>query len=104
MCQLNSRECDRRGFERLQPQHGSAAAFDRAVVLFDDIVEIPAEANGDRLPPWIFIAQQPQRPMTRGIAVQVHGSRPLKSIGRYGVAKELLGGILISTGTKQRSN
>ena len=39
MGELDARKCDRRGPERLEPQHRGAASLDRAVILLNDVVE-----------------------------------------------------------------
>src|SRR3979411_2153616 len=52
------------------------SAFDRAMILLDDVVEVAATAHDDGLPPRVFLAQQPQRPVARGVAVEVHFARP----------------------------
>jgi hypothetical protein len=44
-----------RGFER---EHRSTPLLDRAVVLLNDVVEVTAVTNHNRLPPTVFLAEQ----------------------------------------------
>jgi hypothetical protein len=58
--QFDAGERDLRGLERLESQHGGAAAFDRSMVLLDNVVQIPAVAHRDTLPPRVPLSQQSQ--------------------------------------------
>ena len=46
------------------------------MVLLDNIVEEAAAAHQNGLPSGVFLAQQPDRPVARRIAIQVHFARP----------------------------
>ena len=70
MRQLDASERYRRIAERFEAQHGSAAAFDRAMILLNDVVQIGAVPDENILPPRILPTQEPQRLMTRGVPVQ----------------------------------
>jgi hypothetical protein len=62
--------------ERFEAQHGSAAAFDRAMILLNDVVEVGTLPDENILPLRILPAQQPQRLMTRGVPVERDLARP----------------------------
>jgi hypothetical protein len=68
MCELDARQRDGGRAERLEGEHRCATALDRSVVLLDNVVEISAATNQDSLPPGILLPQQPQHPVTRGVA------------------------------------
>jgi len=61
--QLDARERCRRVAERFEAQYGSAAAFDRAMILLNNVVEVGTPPNENILPPRISPAQEPQRLM-----------------------------------------
>jgi hypothetical protein len=50
------------------------------MVLLNDVVEIAATANSNRLPPRIDFGQQPQRPMARGIPIEIHPAWETKTL------------------------
>ncbi len=76
MGQLNPRKRERRGPERLQPQHRRAAPLDRVVILLNDVVEIATRSHRHGLPSWILLTEQPQTAMGRGVSVKVDLLRP----------------------------
>jgi hypothetical protein len=59
----------------LHGQHGRTTSLDRAMVLLDDVVEIPAAADLDGLPVGVLLAQHAQRPVTCRVAVEIQLSR-----------------------------
>jgi hypothetical protein len=59
MCQLDASERYRCGGERFEAQHGSAAAFDRAMVLLNDVVQVRTAPDENILPSVILPAQEP---------------------------------------------
>src|SRR6202044_2279410 len=94
MRELHARE--RRGgcAKGLHGQHWRTTSLDRAMVLLDDVVEIPTTANLDRPPARILLTQHAQRPVTCCVAVEIQPSRPPWVIGLQGFAKERPGGKL----------
>jgi hypothetical protein len=76
MRELDARERSGGCAKGLHGQHGCATSLDRAMVLLDDVVEIPAAADLDGLPPGILLAQHAQRPVTCRVAVKIQLSRP----------------------------
>jgi hypothetical protein len=81
---------DGRIVERLETGHRGAAPFDRAMVLLNYIVEVPAAPDLDIQPPRIFPSKQSQGSMTRHMAVQRHLARPSIEICVERLAKERL--------------
>lgn len=100
MRKLDTRQRDGRGSKRLKARHGSAAAFDRAMVLLDDVVEIAATPDDDASPPCIFLAQQTQRSVARDIAIEVYFARPSWQVRGHGLSKERLRGLHAAICTK----
>ncbi len=76
MRQLDAGERYRRVAERLEAQHLSAAAFDRAMILLNDVVQVAAVPDENILPPRILPAQKPQRLMTWRVPVKRDLARP----------------------------
>jgi hypothetical protein len=60
MSKLNSAQCERRALDGLQASHRGAAAFDRAMILSDEIVEILAAPHLNVLPLRILPPQKPK--------------------------------------------
>jgi hypothetical protein len=75
---------DRNGrvVERLEAGHRGAAPLDRAVVLFDEAVEILVRANCDVAPSGAFASRKPQRTPTWWAAFQNHLSRDARTSRR----------------------
>jgi hypothetical protein len=48
---------------RFEAQHRSPAAFDRTMILLNDVVQVAAVPDENILPPRIMPAQQPKRLM-----------------------------------------
>lgn len=61
MRQLDAGERYRGIAERFEAQHGSAAAFDRVMILLNDVVQVGTLADENILPLRIHPAQKPQR-------------------------------------------
>jgi hypothetical protein len=57
MRQLDPSERDRCIAERFEAQHGSTAAFDRAMTLLHDVVEVGTFPDENMFPPPILPAQ-----------------------------------------------
>ena len=76
MCQLDASERYRCIAERFEAQHGSAAAFDRTMILLNDVVDVRTLPDENILPLRIFPAQEPQRLMTRRVPVERGLARP----------------------------
>ena len=100
MRMLDTRQRDGGGSKRLKARHGSAAAFDRAMVLLDDVVEIATTPHDDGLPPRVFLAQQAQRSVARGIAIEIYFARPPWQMRGHGLSKERLRGLHAAICTK----
>jgi hypothetical protein len=60
--QFHTSERDGGRSEGLEPQHRSAAALDRAMVLLNDVVKVRAITHDHEPPAQILLAQQPQCP------------------------------------------
>jgi len=60
MRQLDAWEHYRCIAERFEAQQGSAAAFDRAMILLNDVVEVGIVPDENMLLRWILPAQKPQ--------------------------------------------
>jgi hypothetical protein len=65
----------------LHGQHRRTTSLDRAMVLLDDVVEIPATADLDGLPVEILLPQHAQRTVTCCVAVEIELSRPAGMMG-----------------------
>src|SRR5687768_9549740 len=76
MCQLDPGERYRCIAERFEAQHGSAAAFDRAMILLNDVVQVGTAPDENMLPLRILPAQKAQRLMTRRVPVERDLARP----------------------------
>ena len=81
MRQLDSGNSDGCIVERLEAGHPGTAAFYRAKVLLNNIVEVLAGPHFDVPPLWIFPSKQSRGSMTRRMAVQRHLARPSWAIG-----------------------
>src|SRR6185437_4910557 len=76
MGQLDPRQCEGGRAEGFESEHRSAPPLDRPMVLLDDVVQVAAAANLDRLPASVLLAQQSDSPMTGYISIQVYCARP----------------------------
>src|SRR6185437_11820319 len=80
MGQLDPRQCEGGRAEGFESEHRSAPPLDRPMVLLDDVVQVAAAANLDRLPASVLLAQQSDSPMTGYISsrfiVLGHPPRP----------------------------
>src|SRR5688572_8097023 len=88
--------------EGLEAQHGRAAAFDRAMILLNDVVEIRTLPDENILPSVILPAQEPQRLMTRRVPVERDLARPPRQAGGQCLAKESLCRRNASIGSEQK--
>ena len=102
MHQLNASERYRRIAKRFEAQHGSAAAFDRTMILLNDVVQVEVAPDENILPPRILPAQKPQRLMTRRVPVERNLARPTREAGGQCPAEKCLGGRNASIGSEQK--
>src|SRR5688572_19519647 len=102
MRQLDASERYRCIAERFEAQHGSAAAFDRAMILLNDVVQVGTLPDQNVLPPRILTAQKPQRLMTRRVPVERNLARPPRQAGRQCLAEEGLSRRNASIGSEQK--
>jgi len=58
MGELNAGQCNRRTLERFEASHRGASAFDRSMILLNEVVEVPATPHTNVLPLGIL----PQNP------------------------------------------
>src|SRR5277367_878348 len=86
----------------LHRQHRCTTSLDRAMVLLDDVVEIPATADLDGIPIVSLLPQHAQRTVTGCVAVEIELSRPPWVMGLSGLGKELSGRTLAAICTQQR--
>jgi hypothetical protein len=91
MGKLHARERNGGGAKGLHGQHRRTSSLDRAMVLLDDVVEIPATADLDGLPLAILLTQHAQRPVTGCVAVEIELSRPSWMMGLLGLGEEVSG-------------
>src|SRR5258706_2906419 len=70
MSQFDPRDRDRRIGEGLESSHRRTASLDGSMVLLNDIVEVLAAAHLHILPLRILPPQEPERAVTRHMAVQ----------------------------------
>lgn len=81
MSELESSQGDRccpMGFEA---QHGAASALDCPVILFDDVVEVPARTHEDAFPAMILSAKPAQAQVAGLVAIQGDLARPSRRAG-----------------------
>ncbi len=102
MRQLNASERYRRIAKRFEAQHGRAAAFDRAMILLNDVVEVGTFPDENILPPRILPAQEPQRLMTRRVSVERDLARPPRQSGGQCLVKAGLCRRNASIGPEQK--
>jgi len=88
MRQLDARECYGRIAERFEAQHGSTAAFDRTMILLNEVVQVGTAPDEHILPLRILPAQAPQRLMTRDMPVERDLARPPRQAAGQCLAKE----------------
>jgi hypothetical protein len=72
------------------------------MILLDDVVEVAATAHDDGLPPRVFLAQQPQRPVARGVTVEVHFARPSRPMRGHSPPEEGLRSVHASIRTQKK--
>ena len=100
--QLDASERYRCISERLEARHGRAAAFDRAMILLNDVVQVGAVPHENILPLRILPAQKPQRLMTRRVPVERNLARPARQAGGQCLAEECLCRRNASIGSEQK--
>jgi hypothetical protein len=88
MRQLHTRKRDGSGAKGLKTQHRRAAALDGAMVLLNDIVEIPAFTYHHRSQIGILFPQETQCAMTRCVAVEIYLLRWPKMVSLHSLSKE----------------
>lgn len=102
MGELDAGQCSGRAPERLEASHSGAAAFDRSMILLDQIVEVLTTSHVNVLPPRILPPQIPKGQVALHVAVERDLARPPRQTCRKGFAKECLCGGDAAIRTKQK--
>ena len=76
MGKLDAGQCNRRTPERLEASHGGASAFDRSMILLNEIVEILATPYLNVLPLRVLPPQKPKGQVTLLKATERYLARP----------------------------
>jgi hypothetical protein len=76
MGKLDAGQCNRRAPERLEASHRGASAFDRSMVLLNQVIEILATPHLNELPLRIFPPQIPKGQVTVHKAIERDLARP----------------------------
>jgi hypothetical protein len=101
MGEFNASEGEGRGAEGLQTEHRHTALLDRAMILLDDVVEVAARAYLDGTPAPIFLAEQTQASMSRGVPIEIDLGRPANICSGDGRPEKFLRGLDGTVLTKQ---
>src|SRR6185437_9460360 len=88
MGQLKACQSDRRCPIRFEPHHRAASALDRAVILFDDVIEVRARAHEDVFPTMILATEPAQAQVTGLMAIERDLAGPSRRAGRNRPAEE----------------
>ena len=78
MGKLDTSQRDGRTREGLEASHRGASAFDRSVILLDEIIEVSATPHLNELPPRILPPQKPKSQVTLLEAIERYLARPLR--------------------------
>jgi hypothetical protein len=87
--------------KQLKARHPGAPTFDRAMILFDDIVEVATASHHHVLPLRVLPSQKPQRLLTRYVAIERYLARPPWQARRQSFPKERLRGRDTAIRTRQ---
>jgi hypothetical protein len=102
MRQLDSGKRDGGISKRLETHHRGAAALDRTMILLNDVVEVATTPHSYVLPLRILASQEPQRRVTRRVAVECHLARPAWQAASQRFAEECLCGRNATIRAKQK--
>ena len=78
MGKLDTRQGNGRTPERLEASHRGTSAFDRSMILFDQIVEVLATPHLNELPLRILPPQKPKGRVTLLVAIERYLARPTR--------------------------
>src|SRR5690348_685561 len=92
MRQLNSGKCDSRVSKRFEAHHCDASAFDRTMILLNDVVEVAAASHQYVFPPKVLTPKEPERCVSCGVSVECHLARPSGQAAGQCLAEERLCG------------
>jgi hypothetical protein len=76
MGKLDAGQFNRRTLERLEASHGGASAFDRSMILLDEIVEVLATPYANLLPLRILPPKIPKGQVALLVAIERYLARP----------------------------
>jgi hypothetical protein len=82
MGKLDSGQCNGRTPERLEASHRGASAFDRSMILLNEIVEVLATPHLNILPLRILPPQKPKGHMALHVAIERDLARPSRQTRR----------------------
>src|SRR5882757_7494581 len=91
MCQFDAGQGNGRAPERLEaPHHRGASAFDRSMILLDEIIEVRVTSHLNILPLRILPPQTPKGEVALQVAIERDLPRPPRQSRRQSLAKECL--------------
>jgi hypothetical protein len=102
MGELNSGQCNGRTFEGLETSHRSASAFDRPMILLNEIVEVLVTPHLHEFPLWILTPQKPKGRVALLKAIECYLARPPRQTPRKSFAEECLSSGDTAIGTEQK--
>jgi hypothetical protein len=90
MGKLDAGQCNGRSTERLEACHRGAPAFDRPMILFNEIVEVLATPHLNVLPLRVLSPQKPKGQMALLETIERYLARPPRQTPRQRSAEERL--------------
>ena len=81
MGKLDPGQCNGRTPERLEASHRGAPAFDRSVILLNEIIEVLATPHLNVLPLRILSPQKPKGQVALLVAIERYLARPSRGTG-----------------------
>ena len=102
MRELDPAQCNRCASERLKAAHRGASAFDSAMVLLNQVIEVLAAPHLDELPPRVLPPQKPQRQVTLLVTIERYLAWPARQTCRKCLSEERLRSGDTAIRTKQK--